>query len=249
VSAGRTIAVLAVAVTAAGLIMAALTNTGLLLAFSGIIRQIAGDSLALMTLLVALTCLFLGMGVPTTPAYIITAAIGAPLIAEHSTAPLLAVHLFVFYFAVLADATPPVAAASYAAAAIGKANPMATGAHAFRLAAGGFICGIAFIYEPALMLHGTLAEILAVTTAIASGLVLIAAGQTGFVTRAVPALARLPLIGAGIFCALYHDIDILLRAPLGVALVAALLLWSRSGEAASRPAPGFAHDSSPTRKE
>ena len=123
---------------------AALVNTGLLLALSGIIKTLAAGSLPKLALLLAVTCLVLGMGVPTTPAYIVTSAIGAPLLADQGVGAL-AAHMFVFYFAVLADATPPVAAASYAAAAIAKAPPLAVGFQAFRLAVGGFLAGLAFI--------------------------------------------------------------------------------------------------------
>jgi TRAP transporter 4TM/12TM fusion protein len=234
VDAGATICVIAVAVAAAGMITAGLTNTGLLLAFTGIIKGLAGDSLLVLVLLVALSCLFLGMGVPTTPAYIITAAIGAPLIAEHGTASLIAIHLFVLYFAVLADATPPVAAASYAAAAIAKANPLATGAWAFRMAAGGFVTGIAFIYEPALTLNGTLYEIVTATLAVSSGIILISIAYVGFTTRPLPIWLRVLLFGAGGLCALWHTTPELLRGVVGYALFAGLLLLPKAGPEPAR---------------
>jgi TRAP transporter 4TM/12TM fusion protein len=215
VDAGQTICVIAVAVTAAGIITAALTNTGLLLAFTGIIKSLAGGSLLLLVVLVAMTCLFLGMGVPTTPAYIITAAIGAPLIAEHGVAPLLSIHLFILYFAVMADATPPVAAASYAAAAIAKASPIATGFHAFRLAVGGFVVGIAFIYEPAITLDGSLFEIVTATMAIAAGIILITIAYVGYTDGPLPWWLRLALMGVGIGCALLHSVPEVYRALLG----------------------------------
>ncbi|WP_323039163.1 TRAP transporter fused permease subunit [Gemmobacter sp.] len=234
VDAGSTICMIAVAVAAAGIITAGLTNTGLLLAFSGIIKTLAGDSLLLLVLLVALSCLFLGMGVPTTPAYIITAAIGAPLIAESGTASLIAIHLFVLYFAVMADATPPVAAASYAAAAIAKANPLATGAWAFRMAAGGFITGIAFIYEPALTLDGTVYEIVTATLAVSAGIVLISLAYVGYSSRPLPIWLRLILFAAGVACALWHTAPELLRGIVGYAIVAGLLFLPKAED---RPAP------------
>jgi TRAP transporter 4TM/12TM fusion protein len=227
VDAGRTICVIAVAVTAAGIITAGLTDTGLLLAFTGIIKAIAGDSLILLVLLVAASCLFLGMGVPTTPAYIITAAIGAPLIAEHGVAPLLSIHLFILYFAVLADATPPVAAASYAAAAIANANPIATGFQAFRMAVGGFIVGVAFIFEPAITLNGSLAEIVAATCAIGFGIVLVTIGYIGYTDGKLPLLLRIALVAAGIVCALLHTFPAEYRAFLGMVTTAGVIGWGR----------------------
>lgn len=242
VDAGQTICVIAVAVTAAGIITAGLTNTGLLLAFTGIIKGLAGDSLLLLVLLVAVSCLFLGMGVPTTPAYIITAAIGAPLIAEHGMASLLSIHLFILYFAVLADATPPVAAASYAAAAIARANPLSTGFQAFRMAVGGFIVGIAFIYEPALTLDGTIPEIVATTLAIASGIVLITIGYIGYTDGKLAFWIRFLLVVAGAGCALLHTVPEWYRAIVGIALIAAIIFTSRwyfglSGNRAGAIAP------------
>lgn len=236
VDAGATISVIAVAVAAAGIITAGLTNTGLLLAFTGIIKMLAGDSLLLLVVLVALSCLFLGMGVPTTPAYIITAAIGAPLIAEHGTASLMAIHLFVLYFAVMADATPPVAAASYAAAAIAKANPLATGAWAFRMAAGGFITGIAFIFEPALTLDGTLYEIVTATLAVSAGIILICIAYVGYTTRPLPLWLRVLLFFTGVACALWHEAPEILRGLAGYAVFAGLVFLPRSvPEPASAP--------------
>lgn len=227
VSAGQTICIIAVAVTAAGMITAGLTNTGLLLAFTGIIKSLAGDSLLMLVVLLAASCLFLGMGVPTTPAYIITAAIGAPLIAEHHVAPLLNIHLFVLYFAVLADATPPVAAASYAAAAIARANPMATGFHAFRMAIGGFIVGISFIYEPALTFSGTWFEIITTALAVSGGVILIVLGYIGYTDGKLPWWLRMPLVVLGVGCALYNVVPEVYRAIFAYGLFAAIIYGGR----------------------
>lgn len=227
VDAGQTIGIIAAAVTAAGMITAGLTNTGLLLAFTGILKSIAGDSLFVMVLLVAVSCLFLGMGVPTTPAYIIASAIGAPLIAEVGTAPLLSIHLFVLYFAVMADATPPVAAASYAAAAIARANPISTGFHAFKIAAGGFIVGMAYVYEPALTLHGTLFEIVTATLAAASGIMLITIAYVGYTDGPLPVILRAVMIPAGLAAALYQGVPDVYRAVLGLGFVLAVIVGGK----------------------
>jgi TRAP transporter 4TM/12TM fusion protein len=223
IDAGGTIATIAVAVASAGIITAALTNTGLLLAFTGIIKSLAGDSVLLLVILVAVSCLFLGMGVPTTPAYIVTAAIGAPLIAEHGVAPMLSIHLFILYFAVLADATPPVAAASYAAAAIARANPLVTGWHAFRMAVGGFIVGISFVFQPALTLHGTAFEIVSSVLAVSSGIMLVSLAYVGFSDRPLPIWLRICLFGAGGACALWYTQPELLRGVIGYAIFGATL--------------------------
>jgi len=225
-AAGATAATLAVAVASAGIITAALVNTGLLLALSGIIKALAAGSLVKLVLLLALTCLVLGMGVPTTPAYIVTSAIGAPLLADYGIG-LLAAHLFVFYFAVLADATPPVAAASYAAAAIAKAPPLAVGFNAFRLAIGGFLAGIAFIWEPGLLLQGSWVEIGGVAAALAIGITLLAAASMGFLRGALPLWLRPLLVVAGLFCGLWHDWPSWHRAGIGLVVLGAVALLTR----------------------
>ncbi|WP_082613143.1 TRAP transporter permease [Bosea sp. Root483D1] len=223
---GYLISMIAVAVTSAGIITAALTATGLLLAFTGMIKAAAGGSLLLLALLIAGTCLFLGVGIPTTPAYIITAAIGAPLIAEHGV-PLIAIHLFIFYFAVLADASPPVAPVADAAATIAGAPPMTTGWYACRFALGGFVTGMAYIYEPGLILEGSLFNIVATASALATGLVLISAGLVGYTWGPLPAWLRLAYVTAGSLCSLAYVVPVWQRGLAGIALVGATILMSR----------------------
>lgn len=225
-AAGATAATLAVAVASAGIITAALVNTGLLLALSGIIKALAAGSLVKLAVLLAITCLVLGMGVPTTPAYIVTSAIGAPLLADYGVG-LLAAHLFVFYFAVLADATPPVAAASYAAAAIAKAPPLAVGFNAFRLAIGGFLAGIAFIWQPALLLQGSVLEIAAAASSLSVGITLAAAASMGFMIGPLPLWLRPLLLAGGLFCGLWHQVPAWPRVGIGLAILGAAVLIAR----------------------
>ena len=90
--------------------------------------------------------LVLGMGIPTTPAYIIVAAVGAPTLINDFGIPMLAAHFFVFYFAILADATPPVSIAAYSAASISGADPIVTGLQASRLAIAGYIVGFSYLF-------------------------------------------------------------------------------------------------------
>lgn len=233
---GYLISMIAVAVTSAGIITAALTSTGLLLAFTGMIKAAAGGSLLLLALLIAGTCLFLGVGIPTTPAYIITAAIGAPLMAEHGV-PLIAIHLFIFYFAVLADASPPVAPVADAAATIAGAPAMTTGVYACRFALGGFVTGLAYIYEPGLILTGSLLDIAATAAALGAGLVLISAGLVGYTWGPLPAWLRLAFVGAGSFCSLWYAVPVWQRGAIGLALVGAVILVSRWAATRGNGAP------------
>ena len=228
VNAGATIAIIAVAVTCAGIIMAALTNTGLILAFGGIVTSLAGDSVMLLVIILAGLCLLLGMGVPTTPAYIITAAIGTPILAASTDASLLQIHLFVFYFAVLADATPPVAAASYAAAVIANAHPIASGMQAFRMAIGGFIAGFSFLFAPGLTLQAPLLEIILTFTGLCASIALFAMGTIGYVNGRLNIPMRIILTLGGLFCALAHEVlPMETRAFIAFGLVALAYAWDK----------------------
>jgi TRAP-type uncharacterized transport system fused permease subunit len=97
-------------------------------------------------------CLVLGMGIPTIPNYIITSAIAAPALLKLGV-PLIVSHMFVFYFGIMADLTPPVALAAFAAASISKASPMRTGWKATHIAIAGFVIPYMAVYDPALMLQ------------------------------------------------------------------------------------------------
>ncbi len=109
-----------------------------------------GTTLFFALIFVAIACIIMGAGIPTTPTYIILAAIAAPALQQLGV-PLLATHFFVFYYGVLADITPPVALAAYAGAGIARSDPMKTGMTAFRLSMGKALVPIMFIYAPALL--------------------------------------------------------------------------------------------------
>jgi TRAP transporter 4TM/12TM fusion protein len=220
-NAACTMALLAAAVAGAGVITSALTVTGLVVAFGGIVKGLAGGSLALLCVLLMITALVLGMGVPTTPAYIITAALGSPILREFGV-DLLSAHLFMFYFAVLADATPPVAVASYAAAAIAGANPLKTGLHALRFALAGFVVGYAFIYDQGVMLRGSLFTIVEETLVLAAALALIGAGFARHLRAPLSRPAALLAVAAGALVAFGHMLSDEARLLLGVATLAVM---------------------------
>ncbi len=238
-AAGLTMAPLAVTIAGAGVVVSALTATGMVVAFGGIIKELSGGSLALLLVLLALTVLVLGMGIPTTPSYIIAAAIGVPQILELGrylgVEPLQA-HLFVFYFAVLADATPPVAAAAFAAAAISKSSPMMAGLHAARFAIAGFTVGFAFIYDPGIMLRGSLLDIILATAIQAAALVLITASYAGYLLAPFGIVVRVAVGVAGLCAAFVHVVPDGQRLALSVGLLAALAAWQHFGAAARRAA-------------
>jgi TRAP transporter 4TM/12TM fusion protein len=142
-----------VACALVGVIIGVLTLTGVATMFAGYIIQMGHSSLFLSLLLTMLVCLVLGMGIPTIPNYIITSSLAAPALLQLGV-PLIVSHMFVFYFGIMADLTPPVALAAFAAAPIARASGMKIGLQAMRIAIAGFIVPFMAVYAPALMLQG-----------------------------------------------------------------------------------------------
>lgn len=136
-----------------GVIVGILTLTGAASSFAGFILEIGKTSLFLSLFLTMIACLLLGMGIPTIPNYIITSSIAAPALLKLGV-PLIVSHMFVFYFGIMADLTPPVALAAFAAASIAKAPAMKIGFKATQIAIAGFIVPYMAVYDPALMLQG-----------------------------------------------------------------------------------------------
>ena len=136
-----------------GIIIGVLTLTGAATTFAGYIITLGQQSIFASLVLTMLVCLVLGMGIPTIPNYIITSSLAAPALLKLGV-PLIASHMFVFYFGIMADLTPPVALAAFAAAPIARASGMKIGLHAMRIAVAGFIIPYMAIYDPALMLQG-----------------------------------------------------------------------------------------------
>jgi TRAP transporter 4TM/12TM fusion protein len=137
-----------------GVIIGVLTLTGAASNFAEFVLNVGSRSLFLSLLLTMIVCLILGMGIPTIPNYIITSAIAAPALLKLGV-PLIVSHMFVFYFGIMADLTPPVALAAFAAASIAKASPMRIGWKATHIAIAGFVIPYMAVYDPALMLQPT----------------------------------------------------------------------------------------------
>jgi TRAP-type uncharacterized transport system fused permease subunit len=135
-----------------------LTRTGAALAFSGVVVQMAGGVLLVAMLLVFVVVSVLGTGIPTTAAYVISVTVGAAAMGNLGVS-LLAAHLFVFYYAVLSDLTPPDAVTAFAAANIAGSDMFTTGIEAFRLGIAGFFVPFAFVYHQELLLKGGWPEI------------------------------------------------------------------------------------------
>jgi TRAP-type uncharacterized transport system fused permease subunit len=151
VSAGKTSAVLMAVVTAVGFIIGVINMTGVGLMFAEKVIAVSASSLWLALIFVMLACLVMGMGVPTGAAYLMIAIVLGPVLSGLGLS-LLASHLFVVYFGVLAIVTPPVALGAFAAAPIANADPIQTAVDATRLSIAGFIIPFLFVYHPDLLL-------------------------------------------------------------------------------------------------
>jgi TRAP transporter 4TM/12TM fusion protein len=144
----------AIACATAGIIVGVVTLTGLGLKIANGLVDLAGGNLLLTLFFTMITSLILGMGAPTTANYIITSTIAAPALIMLDVHPL-AAHMFVFYFGIVADITPPVALAAYAGSSIARSDPMKTGFIATKLAIGAFLIPYIFVYNPAMLLIDT----------------------------------------------------------------------------------------------
>ena len=193
---GRNMVTVALACVGAGLIISVLVNTGLALALSSVVISWSRGIFIFALFLVMVSSIVLGMGLPCTPAYIIAVSVGGPVLIAMGT-DLLAAHMFVFYFAILAAVTPPVAIAAYAAAAVAGSDPIKTGFTALRLAVAGFIIPYVFVYNPALLLMGSVLEIFTSSLLLIATVILFAAGLTGCLIEKINILQRALLLGAG----------------------------------------------------
>lgn len=227
---GRNMAVTALACAGAGVFVACLTVTGVVVSFSSMVTALAGNNLLLAGALLMVVTLVLGMGVPTTAAYIIGAAIGAPILMKLGV-PLLAAHMFVFYFAILADATPPVSVASYAAASIAGADPMRTGLAAFRLGLAGFLVGYSYLFSPALLMQGPVAGIVGQVLLYLVGLTLVAAGLSGHFRADLGRGLRVALVAGALLLILANGIELWWRVAAAVLALVALWIAQRSAAA------------------
>jgi TRAP transporter 4TM/12TM fusion protein len=185
--AGRSMSAIGITCACAGIVVGMVTLTGAGLNMTNILVEISFGNVYLGMMLTMVACLILGMGVPTTPNYVIMATIMAPaLIAMRPETPLIAAHLFVFYFGILADGTPPVCLAAYAAAGIADADPFKTGIESFKLDMRTFLLPYMFITAPQMLLIGLSPGFMGVVEAgwifitASIGMYALAAGMQGF---------------------------------------------------------------------
>ncbi|GGO60159.1 TRAP transporter, 4TM/12TM fusion protein [Roseovarius pacificus] len=225
-AAARAMGPVAVACAASGMIVGVLSLTGLGLTLNNAILHLAGQSLWAALVLTMLSSLILGMGLPTVAAYLVQAGVTIPALVSLGVAPIPA-HLFVFYFAILGNVTPPVAVAAYAAGGVAQADPARTGWTALAISVPAFIVPYMFVLDPALVLQGGWLEILvSVATAIV-GVVALAGAIVGSLWRRIAFASRLPLAAGAL---------LMLIPGISTDVVGAVLILIGIGFAASRPA-------------
>ena len=188
-----------VACATAGIVLGAVSLTGIGGKLVGFVISFAGDAPLLALILVMLIATLLGMGLPTTGAYILAAALGAPILVKLGFPPI-AAHMFVFYYAIISNITPPVALAAYAASSIANSNPNKTGFQAMQLGFLAYVVPFAFCYDPGLLMQGSWAQI---GWAVLSGLGAVfsfAYMWMGYIKKPINVVMRILLCVAGVLC-------------------------------------------------
>lgn len=222
----------AVACAVVGIIIGVVSLTGFGLNMANAIILLGQSNLMATLVLTMVTCMILGMGLPSIPAYLITATMAAPALIQLGV-PDIAAHMFVFYYAMFANLTPPVALASFAAAGISGGDPMKTGLQSVKLALAGFIVPYMFVYNTSLLLLDTTALIavrVIITSIIGVFMIGVAAegylyGKLNYVLRAAAFAGSLLLITENV-----------LQDFIGFAVLAALLIYQKAGNKNSKSA-------------
>ena len=229
-SGGKNTLSIGIACGVAGIISVCITMTGLGGKLITYIVRLADGQLIIALLLTMICCIILGMGVPTTANYIIMASTCAPILINGMSMHILAANMFVFYFGIVADITPPVALAAYAGAAIAKAPPMKTALNATRLAIAAFIIPYIFAYNNAMIFVGdnvTVWSVVSITISATLGMLAIAAGLMGYLIRDTKMIARIALVAGGLLMVIPGTVTDL----AGLAILVAIFLLEKAENA------------------
>ncbi|HEX9206135.1 MAG TPA: TRAP transporter permease [Candidatus Deferrimicrobiaceae bacterium] len=218
----------AIACAVIGIVVGVATMTGFGVKLSSAITSLAHGNMFLTLVFTMLSSLVLGMGVPTIPTYIITSTMAAPALAVFGVPPLVA-HMFVFYFGLLADLTPPVALAAFAGAGIAKADPTKTGFNAVRLALAGFIVPFIFVYDNSLMLLNTTPlGAVQITITATVGIVFLGAGVIGHFLIPARLIERAAFVAGALLLIIPGWITDGIGLALGLAGIASQLIRGRA---------------------
>lgn len=231
----RQAAEVAVPIASIGLVIAVAVQSNLALKFAGSLVTLAEGSIFLSLALAMVGCIIMGMGLPTVAAYIIGAVLFVPAIQNLGVDPL-AAHFFIFYYCVLSMVTPPVALASFAAAAVGDAPVMKTSWSAFGLSLVAFFVPFSFVFDPAILGEGSTLEIAAGAAAMLASTTLWAVAFAGWCGRSLGPLARLVIGAAGLIAVIAPtgSLPWVLGFGCGWAMVVSVYLLARRDNAQQR---------------
>jgi TRAP transporter 4TM/12TM fusion protein len=223
---GKNMVMIACACAGAGLIISVVLTTGFGLQLSNMIIAFSGGYFLTALFFIMISAIMLGMGLPTTAAYVLAISVGGPTLIEMG-GDLLSVHLFVFFFAVMACVTPPVALAAYAGAALANTDPIRTGFEASRIAMAGYIIPFLFVYNPGVLLQGSVGEVvLALLTALI-GIYLLVWGLEGWMLARIKTWERGVLLLGAIFIPFPIFLDNFQSVVLGLCLMGGFYLQQK----------------------
>ena len=209
----------------AGIIAGVVTLTGLGQIFISAIVGVANGQLMIALFFTMITCIVLGMGVPTTANYIIMATTCAPILVTGMNMDPIAANMFVFYFGIVADITPPVALAAYAGSAIAKANPMKTAFQATRLAIAAFLIPYIFALNPAMLfINSTPFQVVQIIITSFIGMAGVAAGLEGYLIKNMNVLERIMVAAGGLAMLIPGTVTDLIGVGLVVVVIVFQLL-------------------------
>ncbi len=226
---------IAIACGIAGIIAGVVTMTGLGQIFISAIVGIAGNNLMIALVLTMITCIILGMGVPTTANYVIMATTCAPILTTGMGMSAMAANMFVFYFGIVADITPPVALAAYAGSAIAKSPPMKTALNASRLAIAAFLVPYVFALNPAMLFIDTVwYEVVLIVLSSFIGMISISVAMEGYLIHEVNPLGRILCAAGGLALLIPGTLsDLAGLVALAIVLVAQIIENKRRKSKAS----------------
>lgn len=217
-----------IACASAGMIIGIVTKTGVGLKLASVLVELAGGNFMLLLVCTMITSLLLGMGVPTTANYVITSTIAAPALVNLGV-PILAAHMFVFYFGIIADITPPVALAAFAGSAISGGDPLKTGVNASKLGIAAFIIPYVFVLSPQILgINAGVSGVILTTCSSLIGMTGISAAMIGYLTNFLKWWERILLFVGGIMLIDPQLItDAIGVALMGLALVRSFIIKSK----------------------
>lgn len=217
---GRNSISIGIICAAAGILVGSVNLTGLGLKFSSMVLSITGESILVSLIVIMLASILLGMGMPTVSAYVILAVLGVPALVSLGVNPI-AAHLFVFYFAIMSNVTPPVAVAAYTAAAIANTDPNRTGFAALKICLGTFIIPYMFVFGPALIMQGTVFEVMVSAITAVVGVLAFTSSIQGWLINQMNVFERI----FGIIGALFLMHSGFITDSIGVALLVIVYIF------------------------